>query len=129
MALNQHQDRNLIEIPGGEGGTELQRVSKALGELRARVPNMGRAILDFGAAGAPDARVRVLDQAGILEGSIVTAWVFPIATADHTAEEHVVEALKVVAGEIVPGVGFTIYGLTTSAQNVRGKWTVAWMWS
>lgn len=130
MALNP-QNRLRIEVPAGAGGTEEQRVAKALEALRARVPNMGRTILDFGAApGAPDARVAVTDQAGIVEGSNVLAWVLPIATPDHSADEHVLEPLKVVAGEIVPGVGFTIFGVALPPLvNAIGKWTIAWMWS
>jgi hypothetical protein len=130
VALNP-QNRLRIEIPGGAGGTEEQRVAQALRDLRGRVPNMGRTILDFGAApGAPDARVQVIDQAGIVEGSQVLAWLFPVATPDHSADEHVLEQLKIVAGQIVPGVGFTIFGLALAPLvNAHGKWTVAWMWS
>jgi hypothetical protein len=77
----------------------------------------GTATLDFGAfPGKSDASVAVA-SAGIGAGSLVEAWLLPAATADHTADEHMLETLKVVAGSIVAGVGFTIYGFNTSQLN------------
>jgi len=72
----------------------------------------GTATLDFGAfPGASDASVAVTGQAGILAGSLVEAWLFPAATTDHTADEHWVETIEVMAGNVVAGTGFTIYGI------------------
>jgi hypothetical protein len=77
----------------------------------------GTATLDFGAfPGASDASVAVA-SAGIGAGSLVEAWLFPAATIDHTADEHLVETIKVVAGNVVAGVGFTVYGVNTSQLN------------
>lgn len=71
----------------------------------------GTATLNFGAApGTFDTTVAVTGQAAILAGSLVEAWVFPLATADHSADEHMLETLKVVARDVVAGTGFTIYG-------------------
>lgn len=111
----------------------------------------GTATLDFGAfPGASDASIAVTGQAGILASSFVEAWIFPAATADHTADEHLVETLKVMAGNIVAGTGFTIYGINTSEINeplephrgevfrpggrggfgtrIYGKFNVGWVW-
>lgn len=78
----------------------------------------GTATLDFGAfPGKSDAAVAVTGQTGILAGSLVEAWIRPEATADHSADEHMAETLKVFAGNIVPGTGFTIYGFNTSQLN------------
>lgn len=78
----------------------------------------GTATLDFGAfPGGSDASVAVTGQAGILAGSLVEAWLLPAATADHTADEHIVETLRVFAGSIIAGTGFTIYGVNTSQLN------------
>lgn len=78
----------------------------------------GTATLDFGAfPGASDASVAVTGQAGIVAGSLVEAWIRPVATADHTDTEHMVETLKVFAAAIVAATGFTIYGFNTSQQN------------
>jgi len=110
----------------------------------------GTAELDFGAfPGKSDASVAVTGQTAILAGSLVEAWLRPVATADHTADEHMVETLKVIAGDIVAGTGFTIYGFNTNQVNenppgvrtdlyptgggkgtrIWGKWTVAWAWA
>jgi len=78
-------------------------------------PTTGTAILDFGAfPGSSHASVAVTGQAAIVAGSIVKAWIRPVATADHTADEHMVETLKVFAADIVAGTGFTIHGFNTS---------------
>lgn len=78
----------------------------------------GTATLDFGAfPGGSDASVEVTGQASISSTSLVEAWIFPAATADHSADEHLLETLKVMAGNIVAGTGFTIYGVNTSQQN------------
>ena len=82
------------------------------------MPGQGVATLDFGAfPGASDASVVVTGQAGILAGSLVEAWIRPVATADHSADEHMLETLRVFAASIVAGVGFTIFGFNTSELN------------
>jgi hypothetical protein len=78
----------------------------------------GTATVDFGAfPGASDASVVVTGQAGIVSGSLVEAWLRPVATADHTADEHMVETLKVFAHSIVAATGFTITVFNTSQLN------------
>ena len=93
----------------------------------------GTAELNFGAhPGATHATVAVTGQSAILSGSIVGAWVLPVATADHSADEHMVEQLNVVARDVVAGSGFTIHGVETQ-QGTKGKlwgrWTVGWVWA
>ncbi len=70
----------------------------------------GTSIIDFG-SGAPMATVTVTGETAILAGSLVYCWIKPEATVDHSADEHIVESIKVVASDIVAGTGFTIYGL------------------
>lgn len=78
----------------------------------------GTATLDFGAfPGASDTSITITGQTGILSGSYVEAWIFPADTVDHTADEHMIETLKVIAGNVVAGTGFTIYGFNTSQLN------------
>lgn len=111
----------------------------------------GTATLDFGAfPGASDTSVAVTGQASIVAGSLVEAWIRPVATADHSADEHMLETIKVVAGNIVASTGFTIYGFNTSdlieqpmgdmpgqrarygggkGTRIYGQWTVAWVWN
>lgn len=79
---------------------------------------VGTATLDFGAfPGASDASVAVTGQTGIASGSVVSAWIQPSDTADHSADEHMLESIKVFAGSISDGVGFTVYGFNTSEIN------------
>ena len=78
----------------------------------------GSALLDFGVfPGASDASVAVTGQAAILAGSLAEAWIFPAATADHSADEHLVETLTVMAGNVSAGTGFTIYGVNSCQVN------------
>ena len=80
--------------------------------------NVGTATLDFGAfPGGSDASVVVTGQTGIVAGSVVQARLRPAATADHSADEHLVETLRIEAGNIEAGSGFTIYGINSSQLN------------
>lgn len=75
----------------------------------------GTATLNFGAfPGSSHATVAVTGQGAIVAGSLVEAWIRPVASADHSSDEHMVETLKVFASDIVAGVGFTIHGFNTS---------------
>lgn len=75
----------------------------------------GTTTIDFGTfPGKSDASVVVTGQSGIAAGSLVEAWIRPADTADHLHDEHLVETLRVVAGSIVAGTGFTIYAFNTS---------------
>jgi len=97
----------------------------------------GTTTVDFGAfPGKSDTSVAVTGQTGIVAGSLVGAWLRPVATADHTADEHLVETLRIEAGAIVAGTGFTIYAVNTNqiadpkaSPRVYGLWTVAWAWT
>lgn len=109
----------------------------------------GTATLDFGAfPGKLDASVAVIGQAAIGTNSIIEAWIRPVATTLHSADEHIMASvmLDIVAGNIVAGTGFTIYGLVrdtspgigsvdsqfrnTPRMNSRlwGTFTIAWAW-
>lgn len=89
----------------------------------------GTASLDFGAhPGNGDASVTVTGQTTILAGSLVEAWVFPAATADHTSDEHWTDAPMVFAADIVAGTGFTIYGVARG-NPLYGVYNIAWVWN
>jgi len=90
----------------------------------------GTATLDFGAAPGTtsDVSVDVAGQAAIVAGSLVEAWMRDVATADHTADEARIEQVKIVAGAIVAGTGFTIYG-EVERGFVWGQFTVNWVWN
>lgn len=80
--------------------------------------NVGTATIDFGAfPGASHATVVVTGQAAIVAGSVVQAWIRPVATADHSADEHMLETLKVHAANIVAGIGFTVNAFNAGTIN------------
>jgi hypothetical protein len=95
----------------------------------------GSGLLDFGAfPGATDVQLVITGQTAILAGSVVEAFLLPAATADHSIDEHWLDGPAVMAGNIVPGTGFTIYGnarfqMTGSDGLLTyGKWNVGWRW-
>ena len=104
----------------------------------------GETTVDFGAfPGRSDTSVAVTGQGSIGSGSLVEAWIRPVATSDHSADEHLVETLKIMAGDIVAGAGFTIYAFNNSQLNepltpigrggmgtrLYGLFTVGWVWN
>jgi len=92
----------------------------------------GKTTIDFGAfPGKSDATKAVADAA-ILSGSLAEAWLYPEATADHSADEHLLDGPNIRAGAVVAGVGFTIFGVTGrgGGDNMTyGLWTVEWVWN
>lgn len=102
-----------ITLPGAAGGT---------------LVNNGSTTVNFGAfPGTSDASVTIAGQAGIGAGSKVKAYIIATATADHSADEHWAETLDVMAGNIVPGTGFTIYAKNTGtlSEPVTQSWAGA----
>lgn len=116
----------------------------------------GTATVNFGGfPGANDASVLVTGQSGIVSGSLVEAWLVPTTTSDHDADEHLMVGPRIFAGNISPGVGFTIYGIAQprrpepdailksggrsfredytehgrAAPMTYGQWSVAWVWN
>lgn len=98
----------------------------------------GKAILDFGAfPGQSDTSVTVTGQTGITSSANISAWLCPQATVDHSADEHLLETIKIFAGNIIDDTGFTIYGINSNMiTNPRGRqpmpygqWTVNWSWN
>jgi hypothetical protein len=105
------------------------------------MPGTGTTTLDFGAFTAPvpaksgghpqtEAIVKTITgQGGIVAGSLVEAWIRaePAGSADHSMDEHVVEALKITACNIVAGAGFDIRG-ECLVGGTYGVWSVNWAW-
>jgi hypothetical protein len=88
--------------------------------------NAGQTILDFGATPTDGASVSVADS-NILATSLADAWLVAMPTANTSGDEHYAENVKVMAGNITAGVGFTIYGQCTLGKT-QGKFTVHWAW-
>jgi len=112
----------------------------------------GTVQIDFGAfPGKTDATVTITGQSLISGSALAEAWVFPKATADHSDDEHWLDPPHVFAGNVVAGVGFTIYARGSACDASRdtvnhgrgpgrinrsgntnkcwGKWTIAWVWN
>jgi len=80
----------------------------------------GTSILDFGSGGSSHVSLAVTGQAAILAGSLVYCWVKPEATVDHSADEHMVETIKVYASDVIAGTGFTLHAFNTSQTVSAG---------
>lgn len=64
--------------------------------------------VDFGAALSTDARVTVTGQAWVTATSRILVAPAGVATADHGAEDAVIEEIQAVAYNLIPGVGFDV---------------------
>jgi hypothetical protein len=98
--------------------------SKAL----TAVPVVGNAEIDFGAMPGNSTMTLAIADAAIAAGSIVGAQILAKATVDHSLDEHIADPPQVYAGNVVAGVGFTIYGSVTQSlgPTTYGKWSVSW---
>jgi hypothetical protein len=104
------------------------------GHTHSGLPTVGTTTIDFGVfPGSWDTTQVITGQTGIVAGSVVKAWVRPVATADHNADEHWIDPPDVIAGNIVAGTGFTIYGRAQPGSPPNpppyGLWTIAWEWA
>lgn len=80
----------------------------------------GISTIDFGPfPGASDATKLVTGLTGIQADSLVQAEIHPIASADHSADEHMVETIKIVAdpSTIVAGTSVVVRAFNTSELN------------
>lgn len=123
-----------------------------LGAGGGTAPTSGVATLNFGAfPGAPQATVTITAVDASDPNAEIDAWIIPIATADHSADEHVYDPPRV--GAAIVGSTIVITGLPSgrdlyvpagtpfgnpanSQQPVGntqcmpyGAWSVAWAFS
>lgn len=108
------------------------------------MPGSGTTTLNFGAfPGAVEVTADVTGQSGYVATSEVEAWVMPIATAEHSVDEHLHENLEVDAYYLADG-SFRIIGRcdpfvqdvqvrinSEHAQRHRlyGNFTIGWAWN
>lgn len=105
--------------------------------------------IDFGAwPGTSEISLAIIGQASIVAGSRVEAWLIPTATVDHSADEHLLDPPRIIAGNVVAATGFTIYGyapdnifnsllyvngvraeFTTTLNRLYGLYTIGWVWN
>lgn len=85
----------------------------------------GTAIVDFGAfPGATDATVAVVD-ARVGASTVIVVTIDAVASADHSADEHLADPPRVQPGDKAVG-SFNVYAFTTDKYFKYGKWNVAW---
>jgi hypothetical protein len=113
------------------------------------IPSSGVAILDFGPfPGSSTATVSVIGGNAFNSSNVVDAWITPIATADHSADEHQIDpplVSAVISGSNIIITGYpsgrdlavppgTPFGNTANSQMPiasqqlmpYGKWSVGW---
>ncbi len=101
----------------------------------------GTTTLDFGAwPGTSRAETSVSGQTGLVSTTRIEAYVQPIATADHSADEHRSADLRVMGYYSADGT-LKIEGYNDSPQSIKdnnsnyrkqrlyGLYTVGWAWS
>lgn len=72
-----------------------------------------RTQIDFGAFPGSGHATITVPAPGITAGSTITGQVLGKATTDHTADEHVVEKIKFVPGDITEGTSFVAHAVYT----------------
>ena len=103
--------------PGTPGAPGAPGVSIGMG---------GQAQINFGAfPGAADASITVTDTQ-VLTTSAVSACILAQATGDHSADEHFVEELDILVGNIVASTGFTIYARCRNGR-AYGAFNLSWL--
>lgn len=112
----------VVRVNAGETAFELATPSGGGGGTTI---TSGVTTIDFGAfPGKSDVSLDITGQASIVSGSKVKAYIIATATADHSADEHWLETIDVMAGNIVAATGFTIYAKNTNwlAEPVLEQW-------
>lgn len=103
-----------------------RQVTTKIRGLAALLPKKGLVEVDFGAwPGSTEAGTAVSFPSVSTSGPL-TAWVQAVETVDHSADEHRIETITAMAGNAVPGVGFTVYARSTGPWRLYGLWSVGW---
>jgi len=123
-------DRNATSVdPGTVALEDMARIVRNLQAMSVGrpYPHVGSAEIDFN-HGDETAEVVVTDQAGIVAGSVVRAWVNG-STSENDAEAHLLASgyLSFTIESIVAGTGFTIRGLNREL-GLTGTFNVIWEW-
>lgn len=72
----------------------------------------GTVTINFGAfPGNTEAVAQVTGQGSILAGSLAEAMIIPVATSDHSTDEHIMASaiIDVQVGAVIAGTGFPIH--------------------
>jgi hypothetical protein len=90
----------------------------------------GTTTINFGAfPGSTQASVNITGQTAILAGSLAEAFLFPVATADHSVDEQILDrsAFALCCANVVAGTGFTIFAQANAP--LYGQYNIAWVWN
>lgn len=128
MATSKIRKEQIDFSPGAAGQLLTSTGPTSTPTFQPPAGGRGVAIIDFGASGQDIASLAITGQTLIQTTSAILVSTLAIASADHSADEHIAEEIDVFAGLIVAGTGFTIY-MRTRTLALKGKWNVAWMWS
>jgi hypothetical protein len=91
----------------------------------------GEVVMDFG-TGA-DLVTTQISRATVTVNTHVEAYLFPKDTADHSADEQIIDPPNVFAYNVVAGVGFSITAASPPNQAMRGpnflqgKYNIRWV--
>jgi hypothetical protein len=86
----------------------------------------GTASIDFGDK-STDVALDV-SSLGITADNLVQAWVSPATTVNNTADNHWVDDIHVVVGNVQAGVGFTIYA-SCKTGFAHGVYNIGWVYN
>lgn len=109
------------EIAGGSGGDQYFRSGSSV-NINSSTPK-GTAVLDFG-SGSNSISV-VVENPNIKSTHQVSVELSSVATAEHPVDDLLVDPIRVIAYNILDGVGFTIYGQTDNAE-AHGSYNINW---
>jgi hypothetical protein len=132
ILLNSALNINLGNVFGVPG---LDLIQQALAAADANFTQLfgqvGEAQINFGSApGTNTATATITGQTKILSTSSINLWIQGTdSTVDHNAAEHTFvlpEYVTLTATAIVPGVSFTVTGVTT--LNLTGNIAFRWSW-
>lgn len=86
----------------------------------------GTAIVDFGTFPGAAYAVVAVASAGVGAATVPIVVISPTASADHTADEHIIDPPDVKAGDVVAGVGFNVHAFTKNNIFHFGTYNVFW---
>ena len=122
---------------GAQGATGVQGPQGATGTIGPQGPQgwfivSGQSVVNFGnTPGTNVVITNVTGQTGILSTSTVSVFMMADSTVSgtygHNADEHQIVPIKLTAGNIAVGTGFTIYAETE--WRLDSTFIVRWLWS
>lgn len=86
----------------------------------------GTITVDFG-TGAVEASAAV-SAPSITGLQLAEAWVVPANTASNTQDNHIIEDLRVIAGAVSAGVGFTVH-VKCGTLLAHGVYNIGWVYA